>query len=142
MHVAPRRAWIRPVLLFALLFSLLLAGVLAWYFKPGTDDSAVAAGADGPLWFKDVTEASGLDFVHDAGPTDTFFMPQSMGSGAAVIHDGDGTLYVYLLHQGGPSGKKNQLFKQLPDGTYKDVSAGSGLDIRLEHGRGRRRRQQ
>src|SRR5439155_18701087 len=32
-------------------------------------------------------------------------------------------------HHGGPAGKKNQLFKQLPDGTFKDISQGSGLDI-------------
>jgi hypothetical protein len=72
----------------------------------------------------------GLAFVHDAGPLGDYFMPQIMGSGLALIDvDGDGLLDVYLLHHGGPAGKKNQLFKQLPDGTFKDVSAGSGLDF-------------
>jgi hypothetical protein len=76
-----------------------------------------------------VTDAVGLHFVHDTGPTATYFMPQSMGSGCAFLHEGADTLYVYLLQQGGPHGKKNQLFKRMPDGTFKDVSQGSGLDI-------------
>src|SRR5205807_3547233 len=81
-------------------------------------------------WFEDVTSAVGLDFVHDPGPTDDYFMPQSMGSGCAFLDfDGDGRIDIYLLHQGGPGGKKNQLFQQQADGTFKDVSQGSGLDI-------------
>jgi hypothetical protein len=90
----------------------------------------------GPAWFEDVTAAVGLNFVHDPGPTGTYFMPQSMGSGCAFLDfDGDGHLDIYLVQQGGPKGKKNQLFKQLPDGTFKDVSKGSGLDV-AEYGCG------
>ncbi len=86
---------------------------------------------DGPAWFEDVTEAVGLDFVHDAGPVDgRYFMPQIMGSGAALFDfDNDGRLDVYLLNNGGPNGRPNQLFKQMPDGTFQKVSAGSGLDF-------------
>jgi hypothetical protein len=84
--------------------------------------------AGGPVWFEDVTEKVGLKFVHDAGPVGSYFMPQQVGSGAALFDfDGDGRLDIYLLHNGGPRGKKNQLFRQMPDGTFKDVSAGSGL---------------
>lgn len=83
-----------------------------------------------PAWFEDVTAAVGLDFVHDARPTDTYFTPLSMGSGCAFFDfDGDGLADIYLMHLGGPGGKKNQLFKQLADHTFRDVSAGSGLDI-------------
>src|SRR5262245_54703119 len=58
--------------------------------------------AAGPAWFEDVTDAVGLDFVHDPGPTGTYFMPQIMGSGCAVLHELDDTLYLYLLHNAGP----------------------------------------
>ena len=59
-----------------------------------------------------MTEAVGLDFVHDPGPTGTYLMPQSMGSGAAFFDfDGDGLLDIYLIHHGGPGGKKNFAFK-------------------------------
>jgi hypothetical protein len=93
----------------------------------------------GPPWFADVTEASGLDFVHDAGPLPTpqpgkggngYFMPQIIGSGAALFDfDGDGLLDIYLLQNGGPKGARNRLYRQLPGGRFQDVSAGSGLDI-------------
>src|SRR5215472_14441585 len=83
-----------------------------------------------PPWFEDVTEEVALRFVHDAGPMGSYFMPQIMGSGAALFDfDNDGRLDVYLIHNGGPNGKKNQLYHQEKDGTFKDVSAGSGLDV-------------
>src|SRR5437764_223231 len=84
-----------------------------------------------PPWFEDVTAKHGLTFRHDCGPVnDGFFLPQVMGSGAAFLdYDGDGRLDIYLIHNGGPAGKKNQLFHQEPDGTFRDVSAGSGLDV-------------
>jgi hypothetical protein len=84
-----------------------------------------------PPWFEDITDEVGLDFTHDAGPVDErYFMPQSMGSGAALFDfDGDGLLDVYLLNNGGPKGRPNQLFRQLPDGKFVNVSKGSGLDF-------------
>ncbi len=85
----------------------------------------------GPVWFEDVTDAVGLNFVHDAGPTGSYFLPQIQGSGGAFLDfDGDGRLDIFLIQQGGPkSGSVNRLFHQKPDGTYEDVTAGSGLDV-------------
>src|SRR5262249_10414879 len=83
-----------------------------------------------PPWFEDVTKKSGIYFVHDAGPAGRHFMPQIMGSGVALFDfDNDGRLDVYLVQNGGPTGKKNQLYHQERDGSFKDVSAGSGLDV-------------
>jgi hypothetical protein len=88
-------------------------------------------GASGPAWFEDVTSRMKLDFVHDAGPDDRpYFMPRQVGSGGAVFDfDGDGRLDLYLVQNCGPNGPKNRLFHQEPDGTFRDVSAGSGLDV-------------
>jgi hypothetical protein len=85
----------------------------------------------GPPWFEDVTAARGIDFVHDPGPLDgSFFMPQIVGSGCALFDmDGDGRLDIYLLNNGGPKGRPNCLYRQRKDGTFEDVSAGSGLDV-------------
>jgi hypothetical protein len=79
----------------------------------------------------DITAESGLNFVHDAGPTGSYFVPQIIGSGAALFDfDNDGRLDIYLIQNGGPkSGSTNRLFRQGADGRFTDVSAGSGLDI-------------
>ncbi len=95
------------------------------------------AAADEPAWFEDVTEQVGLDFVHDAGPTGSYFMPQIMGSGGALFDcDGDGLLDIYLVQNAGPGSRStNRLFRQRRAGRFEDASAGSGLDV-SGHGMG------
>ena len=98
----------------------------------GRTDPTGPVGSTEPPWFADVTEEVGLDFVHDVGPRlqDEYHMPQTVGSGAALFDfDGDGRLDLYLLNNGGPTGRPNQLFRQRPDGTFQNVSSGSGLDF-------------
>jgi hypothetical protein len=95
-----------------------------------TGSSPSADAPDPPPWFQDVTDRVGLRFRHDAGPLGDYFMPQIMGSGAALFDfDGDGRLDIYLLQNGGPKGATNRLYRQRPDGTFEDVSEGSGLDF-------------
>jgi hypothetical protein len=115
------KLWLRALL------SLLGAAGLGCAGQPPTPAPATQP----PVWFEDVTRQVGLDFVHDAGPVDgRYFMPQIMGSGCALFDmDGDGRLDLYLLNNGGPQGAPNQLFHQERDGTFRNVSAGSGLDF-------------
>jgi hypothetical protein len=84
-----------------------------------------------PPWFADRTEEAGLTFQHDAGPLPgAYLMPQMIGSGAALFDfNGDDRLDLYLLQNGGPKGARNRLYEQQRDGSFRDVSAGSGLDI-------------
>ena len=84
-----------------------------------------------PPWFEDVTDAVGLNFTHDCGPTGSYFMPQALyGGGALFDADGDGRLDILLLQSAGPnSGVGNRLYLQNPDGKFRDASAGSGLDF-------------
>lgn len=93
--------------------------------------------ASEPPWFEDITERAGLNFQHDAGPTGAFFMPQVMGSGGALLDmDGDGRLDIYLVQNAGPkSSATNRLYRQQADGSFRDVSVGSGLDV-AGHGMG------
>jgi hypothetical protein len=121
------KRWIASSLCLAL--AVVGAGLLWWRAAP---PASTDADPPGEPWFRDVTDEVGLEFVHDAGPEPTtrHFMPQSLGSGAALFdYDGDDRLDIYLLQNGGPNGAKNRLYHQERDGTFQDVSAGSGLDI-------------
>jgi hypothetical protein len=96
-------------------------------------DPAADAEPGMPPWFEDVSRAAGLDLTHDPGPPpgDRYFLPQIIGSGAALFdYDNDGRLDIYLIQNGGPtSTSRNRLFHQESDGRFTDVSAGSGLDV-------------
>jgi hypothetical protein len=86
---------------------------------------------DGPAWFEDITEKAGLNFVHDPGDVEKYLMYQSVGSGCAIADlDGDNRSDLILLTNAGPQSiSTNKLCRQKPDGTFEDVSAGSGLDF-------------
>jgi hypothetical protein len=94
-------------------------------------DGAEFAPPPAAHWFEEASSEVGLDFVHDAGPTGSFFMPQIMGSGAGLFDfDDDGLLDIYLLNNAGPdSNSTNRLYHQGPGGHFRDVSRGSGLDV-------------
>jgi hypothetical protein len=106
-----------------------LLGSLGLACHPSTSDRP-SEGSATPPWFQDVTAESGIGFTHDAGPIGGYFLPQIMGSGAALFDfDNDGRLDIYLLQNGGPGGARNRLYRQLSSGTFQDVSGGSGLDV-------------
>ena len=86
----------------------------------------------GLAWFEDATDALGARFTHDAGPTGTYPMPQSMGSGVVAFDaDGDGRVDLYFLTFGGPDAPStNKVFLQREPGKFTDASAGSGTDLR------------
>ena len=85
----------------------------------------------GPVWLEDATEKLGLKFFHDVGPVGNYFMPESLGSGTAIFDfDGDGRMDVFFLQNAGTNtNSRHQLFHQENDGSFRDVSAGSGLDL-------------
>ncbi len=94
----------------------------------GTSEKPAPARSDR---FDDISQTSGLRFVHDPGPLDPFyFMPQIVGSGGAFLDaNDDGRLDILLLSNGGPKGRPNALYLQTPEGTFRDCSAGSGIDF-------------
>lgn len=83
-----------------------------------------------------------IDFVHrpernveggDVTSASRYFMPDIMGSGAALCdYDNDGDLDIFLLH-GSPSGDEspnavsNRLFRQDAGGKFVDVTVEAGL---------------
>ena len=99
--------------------------------SPPTATAPVSAQPSGPEWFEDVSKQVGVNFRLQAGATGKYFMPQVMGSGVGLFDfDNDGRLDILLLNNAGPNSlARNALYRQQPDGTFRDVSAGSGLDI-------------
>ena len=98
---------------------------------PPPPEQELADETDGPPWFEDITGRVGLNFVHDPGDVSKYHMYQCVGSGCAVADlDGDDRPDLLLLTNAGPDSKStNKLYRQKPDGTFEDVSAGSGLDF-------------
>lgn len=87
---------------------------------------------------EDVTDSLGIDFQHVVGPLGTYFMPESIGAGGAILdYDGDGRPDIYLVNCGRspeatgsfPEGTRseNRLYRQLEDGTFQDTTVESGL---------------
>src|SRR3954462_1859009 len=112
------------------LFCLLVAGFLsACQQKTNLSSKPQAQAEQTGGWFKDVTAQSGIKFTHVAGTN--YFMPDQVGSGVALFdYDNDGRLDIYFVQNGGTnSSARNQLFHQEADGKFRDVSAGSGLDV-------------
>ena len=121
----------RRDLLLRVLVSLWVAGTGCRKPAESTPVSAAPAAPPAQTWLEDVTDKVGLNFVHDVGPIGTYFMPESVGSGAALFDlDGDGRMDVLLLQNAGTnSTARHQLFHQESDGRFRDISAGSGLDL-------------
>jgi hypothetical protein len=91
--------------------------------------STPAGRSGGPEWFSDVTKASGVNFIHHTGTN--YFMPDQVGSGIALLDfDQDGRLDLYFVQNGGTgNAARNRLYHQEPDGSFRDVSDGSGADL-------------
>lgn len=87
----------------------------------------------------DATDEIGLTFSHAVGPVGTYYVPESVGSGAAWSDfDNDGRLDLLMINgERSPQAKGDFppgtetgwiLCRGLADGTLQDVSAQAGLD--------------
>jgi hypothetical protein len=98
-------------------------------------EAPAPAGAAGPPWFEDVAARAGIGFVHRSGHADRFLLPEIMGGGVALFDmDNDGYLDLFFVQSGSvlappgtPAGHK--LYRNRRDGTFEDVTAGSGVDV-------------
>lgn len=87
--------------------------------------------------FTDVTTASGIDFVHQTGGFGQKWMPETMGAGVGLFDiDGDGDDDAVLVngtwfagHEKSGAAPTSGLFANDGSGTFRDVTAGSGLDV-------------
>jgi hypothetical protein len=119
------------IIVIAAVLLALCGGAAVYWLALTHDDPDAEKWTEVNRWFVDATEVSKLAFTHDAGDLRKYQIPQITGSGVALFDfDGDGRLDLYLLTNGGPdSASTNQLYRNMPDGTFADVTEGSGLGI-------------
>jgi hypothetical protein len=135
---------------------LFLAGVVTviWLlsrpqrpYRPGEKIEGLTAGlsrsipGDYPkITFVDATKESGIFFQHFSGNR-SVQLPEDMGSGAAWgDYDNDGWLDLYVANEVGPLSMTAEEIKKSPahgslyhnngDGTFTEVSAQAGVDLR------------
>ena len=95
-----------------------------------------ASEPSGSVVFTDITAPAGIHFVHNAGRTGKKYLPETLGSGCAFVDlDGDGWPDILLLNgkDFAPRGRRSlpALYHNNHDGTFTDITAGSGLDIEM-----------
>src|ERR1043165_5292585 len=123
-------------ILLAIFFLALLATPLAikWWQQKKASSPAVdrqAALSRYGFRLEEVSKASGIDFHHQAPRLDAklnHIMPEvaSMGAAVSVVDfDRDGWQDLYVTNSG--EGSKNCLYRNLGDGTFKDVAAEMGI---------------
>lgn len=89
-----------------------------------------------PVQFTNATAAAGIKFTHNAGKAGKRWLPETMGAGVAWF-DADGDEYPDLIlinsRDWTPKGRTSlpALYKNNRNGTFTDVTAGSGLDVQL-----------
>jgi enediyne biosynthesis protein E4 len=81
--------------------------------------------------FQEVAKAAGMNFTHQAPTFDpqlhhVMAMVASMGAAASIVDfDRDGLLDIYVTNSG--EGSHNRLYRNLGNGTFRDVAAEMGV---------------
>src|SRR5205823_6511901 len=101
-----------------------------WMTSPGSADAGKPSptpllpspdAPDGPAWFRDVTENSGLSFTYRNGEeADQYTILESLGGGVALIdYDGDGLLDLFVTGGGFFDGADKTQIKGHPCKLFK-----------------------
>ncbi len=86
--------------------------------------------------FVDVTAKAGIHFAHNSGATGKRYLPETLGAGVAFVDiDNDGWADIIFVNGKDftPHGHRTTaaLYHNNHDGTFTDITRGSGLDIEL-----------
>jgi enediyne biosynthesis protein E4 len=93
--------------------------------------------AASPVTFRDVTQQSGIRFVHNNGAFGKKFLPETLGPGVAFIdYDNDGWPDIFLVNGTDWPGHIQKhttpkLYHNNHDGTFTDVTHKAGLDVEM-----------
>lgn len=98
---------------------------------------AAMEGTDPGFHLVDVTQKSGISFIHNNGAFGGKYLPETLGSGAAFLDfDQDGWQDILLINGADWPGHKVRrtpmaLYRNNRDGTFSDVTQRAGLDLEL-----------
>ncbi len=86
--------------------------------------------------FTDITSQAGIHFTHNAGRSGKKYLPETTGAGCAFFDfDGDGWQDILLINgkDFNPGGHPTTaaLYHNNHNGTFTDVTKGSGLDVEI-----------
>jgi enediyne biosynthesis protein E4 len=119
----------RGLTALAAAFALAAAATVAGNSSGGPAASTVT--------FRDVTQQSGIRFVHNNGAFGKKFLPETLGPGVAFIdYDNDGWPDIFLVNGTDWPGHTQKhttpkLYHNNHDGTFTDVTHKAGLDIEM-----------
>ena len=103
----------------------------------GASVSTLVLAAATPVVFTDVTEPAGIRFTHNTGAFGAKYMPETFGAGALWLDvDGDGWQDLLLVNgtawpERDDAATHAALYRNDRDGTFTDITRGSGLDVPL-----------
>lgn len=96
--------------------------------------TAAAPAAEGPIILRDVTAASGIDFLHTDGSSGQRYIVETVASGLATFdYDGDGMLDAYFVNGAPLAGAvaavppRNALYRNLGGFRFIEVTAAAGV---------------
>jgi hypothetical protein len=141
---------LRRSLVFIIFALIPLIGLLVYLNFRGDDEAAVEIKPEAPegrkvdqaalprLPMVDVTKASGVDFVHHAGKQGEKLLPETMGSGVAVLdYDQDGNQDLFFVNStdwpwsNDPNPQTCRLYRGNGKFQFVDVSVEAGLNVSL-----------
>jgi hypothetical protein len=97
---------------------------------------ASAAAAPPAVTFTDVTAAAGIRFTHNSGRAGNKWLPETLGAGVVFFEaDGDGWPDLFFVNGKDWTSRGRRslpaLYRNARNGTFVDVTAGSGLDVEV-----------
>jgi enediyne biosynthesis protein E4 len=115
----------------------IIKAVIALAIAAGLLHTVAAQGTSG-IRLTDITASSGLRFQHATGATGRKYLPEALGSGAAIFDaDGDGRQDILLLsgtnlaEDALRTDSALRLFRNTGAATFEDVTAKAGLSIAM-----------
>ena len=112
----------------------MLLALLAFNLRALPQARSKASTVSSSVTFEDVTQKSGITWVHNNAQSDARHLPETVGAGCAFIdYDNDGWMDIMFINSGSsdfftPSTPlRNALYRNNHDGTFTDVTIKAGL---------------